>query len=177
MGFKSKGEKAFSMIVTFCAMLIFWVLLSAWIIYIPQHYDLIEISKGIICSLIVTLISHELLVSKRGEKVLLKTLRLIPYLGWELWQIVMANFDVAYRVIHPKMPIDPRIIEFETTLRSDFALTTLANSITLTPGTITILVKPETGKFWVHAIAEKPADALLVDKTMQRKVAHVYMEE
>jgi multicomponent Na+:H+ antiporter subunit E len=74
------------------------------------------------------------------------------------------------------MPIDPRIIEFDTSLRSDFALVTLANSITLTPGTITILVEPERGKFWVHAIAKKPADALLVDKTMQSKVADVYME-
>ena len=106
-----------------------------------------------------------------------KTLRLLLYIPWELWQIVLANFDVAYRVLHPKMPIDPRIIEFDTTLRSDFALTTLANSITLTPGTITIDVEPERGRFLVHAIASKAADALLVDQTMQKKVAHVYMEE
>ena len=167
------------MVVTFCAMFIFWVLLSAWIIHpeYPGHFGLLHITEGIICALIVTVISHELLIPRRGEKVLLKALRLVPYIGWELWQIVLANFDVVYRVLHPKMPIDPRIIEFETTLRSDFSLTTLANSITLTPGTITILVDPEKGKFVVHAIAKKPADALLVDKTMPRKVAHVYMEE
>jgi len=46
----------------------------------------------------------------------------------------------------------------------------------LTPGTITILVEPERGKFWVHAIAKEPADALLVDQTMQRKVANVFIE-
>jgi multicomponent Na+:H+ antiporter subunit E len=56
------------------------------------------------------------------------------------------------------------------------ALTTLANSITLTPGTITIDVEPEEGKFQVHAIAREPAKSLLVDQTMQRKVAHVFME-
>ena len=56
------------------------------------------------------------------------------------------------------------------------SLLTLANSITLTPGTITLLVEPERGKFWVHAIAKEPAHALLVDQTMQRKVAHIFME-
>ena len=175
----SKNEKVFAMVVTFCIMFVFWVLLSAWVSYheTPGHFNLLHVFEGIIAALIVTAISHELLVPWRGEKVLVKSLRLIPYLGWELWQIALANLDVVYRVLHPKMPIDPQVIEFETTLRSDFALTTLANSITLTPGTITILVEPEKGKFVVHAIAKKPADALLVDKTMQRKVAHVYMEE
>lgn len=175
----SKSDKVFSMTVTFCIMFVFWVLLSAWVSYpdSPGHFNLLHVCEGIIAALIVTGISHELLIPEKGEKTLLKSLRLIPYLGWELWQIVLANFDVAYRVLHPKMPIDPRIIEFETTLRSDFALTTLANSITLTPGTITIIVEPEKGKFLVHALAKKAADALLVNKTMQRKVAHVYMEE
>lgn len=174
-----KSEKVFSMVLTFFTMFVFWMLLSAWIIYPdnPGRFHLIHICEGVIASLIVTLISHELLIPRRGEKVLLKTTRIISYIGWELCQIILANFDILYRVAHPKMPIDPRVIEFETTLRSDFALTTLANSITLTPGTITIKVDPEKGKFIVHAIAKKCADALLVEKTMQRKVAHVYMEE
>jgi len=165
----AKPGKAFGILVTFCAMFLFWLLLSG-------HFDTFHLTAGIICSAIVALISHDLLVKGKGEKMLLKSFRFIIYLGWELWQIVLANFDVAYRILHPKMPIDPRIIEFETSLRSDFALVTLANSITLTPGTITILVEPEKGKFWVHAIAKKPADSLLVDKTMQRKVTNVYME-
>jgi len=62
-------------------------------------------------------------------------------------------------------------------LRSDFALVTLANSITLTPGTITIDVDPEKGRYTVHALAKEPADALTVDQTMQKKVGYVFMEE
>lgn len=166
---KGKGGKGFGILVTFCAMFLFWLLLSGF-------FDAFHLIAGVICSAIVALISHDLLVKGKGKKMLLKSFKFVIYLGWELWQIVLANFDVAYRVLHPKMPIDPRIIEFDTSLRSDFALVTLANSITLTPGTITILVDPEKGKFLVHAIAKKPADALLVDKTMQRKVANVYME-
>jgi len=165
------GERAFGILLTFCIMAVFWILLSG-------IFDAFHLISGLVCCAIVSIISHDLLVLVKGknEKKLLKSLRLLIYIPWELWQIVLANIDVAYRVLHPKMPIDPLIIEFETTLRGDFSLITLANSITLTPGTITILVEPERGKFWVHAIAKGPADALLVDQTMQRKVADVFFE-
>lgn len=165
----NRRGKGFGILVTFCIMFLFWILLSGF-------FDAFHLISGVICSAIVALISHDLLVKGRTEKMLLKSYRLLLYIPWELWQIVLANIDVAYRVLHPKMPIDPRIIQFETSLRSDFSLVTLANSITLTPGTITILVEPEKGKFWVHAIAKEPADSLLVDQTMQRKVAHVFIE-
>jgi len=54
-----------------------------------------------------------------------------------LW-IVVANFDVLYRVVHPNLPIRPGIVKVKTTLKTDEAKTFLANSITLTPGTLTI---------------------------------------
>jgi len=168
-GVERKGGKGFGIFVTFCVLFLFWLLLSG-------IFDAFHVGAGVICSVIVALISHDLLVRERGEKVLLKSFRFVIYLGWELWQIALANFDVAYRVLHPRMPIDPLIIEFDTPLRSDFALVTLANSITLTPGTITISVEPERGRFLVHAISKKPADALTVEKTMQNKVADVFME-
>jgi len=161
--------KWFGVAVTFVLMFLFWILLSGM-------FDAFHLISGVICSAIVALISHDLLVKGRDEKMVLKSLRLFRYIPWELWQIVLANIDVAYRVLHPKMPIDPMIIEFETSLRGDFALVTLANSITLTPGTITITVEAEKGKFWVHALAREPADALLADQTMQKKVADVFME-
>lgn len=164
-----RGGKAFGITITFSVMFLFWILLSGL-------FDAFHLISGVICCGIVTLISHDLLVKGKDKKFLTKSLRLLLYIPWEFWQIVLANIDVAYRVLHPRMPIDPGVIEFETSLRGDFALVTLANSITLTPGTITILVEPERGKFVVHAIAKEPGDALLVDQTMQKKVAHVYME-
>ncbi len=171
-----KREKAFSIILTFCVTLIFWLLLSAWNIYLVGHYDLFRLIRGILVALIVTLTMHKLFVPGMGKKVLLKSQRMLFYIPWELYQIWLAAVDVAYRVLGLRT-VDPLIIEFETTLRSDFALITLGNSITLTPGTITIDVEPERGIFVVHAIAKEPADSLTVDQTMQRKVAHVYMEE
>lgn len=177
-----KDGKWFGFLLTFIVMYLFWILLSG-------IFDALHLGAGLICSAIVAFISHDLFV-KEGGLPADKFVRLLKYIPWELWQIVLANLDVVYRVLHPKSfergrpdgsmfgvgPVDPQIIEFETTLRSDFALVTMANSITLTPGTITIIVDPEIGKFWVHAIAKAPGDALLVDQTMQTKVAEVYNE-
>ncbi len=162
--------RLFAITLTFFIMAPFWILLSG-------IFDAFHLISGLICCLIVAFLSNDLLVTRKSQKKLLKSFRLIRYIPWELWQIVLANIDVAYRVLHPKMPIDPRIIEFETTLRGEFSQVTLANSITLTPGTITIEVDPERGKFLVHAIAKEPADALLIDQRMQKRVAHVFMEE
>jgi len=53
-------------------------------------------------------------------------------------EIIKSNIDVAYRVIHPKMPIKPGIVIIKTGLKQDIAKMLLANSITLTPGTFTL---------------------------------------
>jgi multicomponent Na+:H+ antiporter subunit E len=169
-------NRSFKVILTFCTMFIFWLLLSAWTVYLPEPYDFSKYSRGILAALIVTFLTYEMFVPSRGTKVLLKTRRFIPYVGWELWQIYLATIDVTKRVFG-MLDVDPQIIEFDTTLRSDFALVAFANSITLTPGTITIDVEPEKGRFIVHAISKAPADSLTVDQTMQKKVGYVFLEE
>ena len=63
---------------------------------------------------------------------------LLIYLAVLAWEIAKANLDVAYRVVHPKMPIKPGIVIIRTGLKSDIAKMILANSITLTPGTFTL---------------------------------------
>jgi len=63
---------------------------------------------------------------------------LIIYISIFLWTLVRANIDVARRVLSPSLPIDPGIVEVETHLQSDLGKLLLANSITLTPGTLTV---------------------------------------
>lgn len=145
-------------------MFMFWILLSGF-------FDKMHLSLGIICSAIVAFFSHDLLI---GSVDLKKAVNFIIYIPWIIYQIVLANIDVAYRVLHPKMPIDPKIITFKTKLISDLSLTTLANSITLTPGTITVDIKD--GVYYVHAVATKSADDLLSGE-MENRVANVYMED
>ena len=62
---------------------------------------------------------------------------LMHLISLSFW-VVVANFDVLYRVLHPNLPIRPGIVKVKTSLKSDEAKTFLANSITLTPGTLTI---------------------------------------
>jgi multicomponent Na+:H+ antiporter subunit E len=72
------------------------------------------------------------------------------------YECVKANLDVAYRVVHPKMPIKPGIVAVRTTLRSDVGKLMLANSITLTPGTLTLEVSEEY--LFIHWINVETTD-------------------
>lgn len=81
----------------------------------------------------------------------------IVYLFVFIWECVKANFDVAYRVLHPAMPIRPGIVKVKTTLKSDFAKTLLANSITMTPGTITVdIIGDYMYIHWIYVRSEDP---------------------
>jgi multicomponent Na+:H+ antiporter subunit E len=102
-------------------------------------------------------------------------LRLLAYLPWLLWQIVLSGLHVAYVVLHPKMPIQPGFIRFRTALPHPLAQLTLATSITLTPGTVTIDVQGD--EFVVHALTAATAQALDPpggNGDMQRWVAAIY---
>jgi len=76
---------------------------------------------------------------------------MLCYIPYFIYYCVKANLDVAYRVIHPQLPIRPGIIKVRTDLESEMAKTFLANSITLTPGTLTVDIVGQD--FYVHWIA------------------------
>jgi len=184
----NRKDKIFSIITTFVILSLFWLMLSNTLslqlyrlfVYgihkeeLPHFIFLLSLS--LVSIVIVTITSHQLFIGGKIENFTRKIVRFLCFIPWELYQIVLANLDVVYRVIHPKMPMNPRIIEFDSGLKSDFALTTLANSITLTPGTITINID-KNGRFLVHAIGKKPADSLLLGRKLQKKVAYVFMED
>jgi len=72
------------------------------------------------------------------------------YIFYFLWQLLKANLDVAFRVLHPRLPIEPGIVRVKTNLKTPLGRLLLANSITLTPGTITVESKGDD--FYVHWI-------------------------
>jgi len=74
----------------------------------------------------------------------------LVYIPMLFYYIIKANLEVAYIVLHPELPIRPGIVRVKTELKSESARTVLANSITLTPGTFTVDVKPETGEMFIH---------------------------
>lgn len=93
------------------------------------------------------------------------SLRPVPYAAMYLatfvWELLTANVDVAYRVLAPSMPIDPAVMEVPLRIESDLAITTLANSITLTPGTLTMDYDPDRNALYVHSIDGTDRDAIL----------------
>ncbi len=88
------------------------------------------------------------------------------YTPWLVWQIVVANIDVARRVWHPELPIDPRMFRLPHSLKTPYGVSTYINSITLTPGTVTVDVGED--EFLIHALTKEAADDLLTDAMHDR---------
>lgn len=150
-----------SFVITSIIMFLFWILLSG-------EFTFVLILSAVVSSLLVAYLSHDLLIGDIDIRLAaIKIYRFIKYLPWILWQIVLSNKDLVYRTLHPKMPIEPVVIEFDTPLRTEMGITILANSITLTPGTVTLEANSK-GRFIVHAIAKEPADSLLAGDMQAR---------
>jgi multicomponent Na+:H+ antiporter subunit E len=156
--------------ITFIILFFFWMHLSG-------KFDIFHLTLGVISCALVSRSSGDLLFRQKTVRstYLWQIFRFLKYLPWLLYQIVLANIHVAYLVLHPKMLtlIDPHIIRFKVKLKTDMGLTTFGNSITLTPGTITVLI--HEGLFYVHAINQKVADDLLTGE-MEDRVTQIYEE-
>ncbi|MFC4549412.1 MULTISPECIES: Na+/H+ antiporter subunit E [Halorussus] len=83
------------------------------------------------------------------------------YVGVFLKELLTANLDVAYRVLAPSMPIEPDVVAVPLRVQTDAAITTIANSITLTPGTLTMDYDEETNTLYVHGITGRNREAIL----------------
>lgn len=86
-----------------------------------------------------------------------------------LWEMTKANFHVASIVLRPTCPVKPGIVKIKTGLTRDVALTILGNSITLTPGTFTVDVNPETKELYIHCIEVKSTDLAENTKTIGQR--------
>ena len=99
--------------------------------------------------------------------------RSVLYTPWLLWQIVLSNLHVAYLVLHPRLPVEPSLVEFKTSLHSESAQVLLAQSITLTPGTVTVDVS--NGRFMVHCLSTKSRQGMM-EGDIQRKIGGIFSE-
>ena len=165
---KKPGSAFFSFIITCIFMFATWVILSG-------KFDPLLLGLGLFSSVLVAWFFHDLLFAGATMKQAGVFVRFCRYMPWLVMEIIRANFHILYLVFHPRMLhlIDPHIVQFQTGLKSDIAITTLANAITLTPGTVTITANSEGG-FRVHSIDRKSAEGL--PGVMRDRVAHVYGE-
>jgi multicomponent Na+:H+ antiporter subunit E len=147
--------------VAFCALLAFWLLLSG-------HYTAFLLAAGVGSSVAVLWAGRRMeVVDPEGVPVDLWR-GVYSYWPWLTWQILKSAWDVTKIILHPRLPISPTLVRFRPLQRSVVGLVTHANSITLTPGTITIEARP--GEFLVHGLTRASAEGA-VDSEMDRRVA------
>lgn len=136
------------MLSLFVICLVFWLLLSG-------HGDVFHVTAGAAAAALVVWLNR---ADGTIGAVLQALPRLALHLPWLVAKIVRANLDVARRVLDPRLPIEPAVHRIHAPLRNDTAMTTLANSITLTPGTVTLDVEGEV--LVVHALTASAAQEL-----------------
>lgn len=150
-----------SKLVFFIIAFILWLLLT-WSIEYPR------LLVGIAVAIIAMLMYGAIFTSDPKKFANpLRYLRFIYYIPIFFYHCIKANFDVMYRVIHPERPIKPGIVKVKTSLRSDIAKTFLANSITLTPGTMAVDVDGEylyIHWIWVEDTEVEKATKLIPEK-------------
>ncbi len=150
----------------------FLLLFGAWVLF-SGHLDAVHLAYGLVCAALVAAVSYDLLLPPTATPVTpAVALRAIGFVPWLLWQVLLANLHVVYLIVRPSA-VHPQVVRFRTKLRSDLAKVTLGNSITLTPGTITMEIHDD--EFIVHALSDKVADDLR-DGDMERHVARLFGE-
>lgn len=135
----------------------------------------LDLSHAAFClgsSLLVTLVASHMLFPERVEKGLIRrSVRFATYVMWLLREVVLANIHLIRLALHPRMrrAIDPHMVKMKVGLEKDVSITALSNSITLTPGTITVLY--EDGWILVHAIDERAAQGIA---SMAKRIRRVF---
>lgn len=157
--------------------IIFLISLGFWLVFSGQ-LDALHLGAGVLSAALVAVLARDLAgigtrLDARGRRVPVFTFsvhwgRFAVYLVWLLGQVIVANLQVAFIVLHPRLPISPTVVRFRTHLPGDLGRTTFGNSITLTPGTITLDV--EDDQFVVHALTRAGAEQMLT-RAMELQVA------
>jgi multicomponent Na+:H+ antiporter subunit E len=139
------------------AFVLHWLILFGFWLVLSGMFDAFHAGAGIACTGAVAYASRSLalvdLGAGRGAARPLAVLswrRVLPYTAWLLGEIAKANWQVLRIVLDPRLPIDPALIRLRSRVVSDLGATLFANSITLTPGTITVQVSSD--EFLVHAL-------------------------
>lgn len=150
----------FRSLVFLLSIYAFWLLLSG--MYVP-----FLLLAGAGSAIAVYVVARRMnIVDEEGFPTQLAWRAFVSYWPWLGGEILKSGWDVSKRILDPRLPISPTLVEFSPTQRTDIGLVIHANSITLTPGTIAVEVEP--GRFLVHALTCE-ASAGLAGSEMDRR--------
>ena len=159
------GSTLVHKLAMFVVLFGFWMVLSG-------RTETKFIVYGLITAIVTTWVTYPLLLVPHKAVSIPK---FIMYFFWLMWQLVLANIDVLLATTAQELDIDPKVVRFYFRADNPMASVVLANSITLTPGTVTINVTDD-GLYEIHALT-KGAAAGVLDGSMQKKVADLYGEK
>lgn len=142
------------------SMYILWLLLSG-------HYVPLLLSLGVASCAFIVWLMHRMDAIDHESFPLHLSARGMAYWPWLLWEIVKSNVTVARIIIDPKLPISPTLVTVRATQKTDVGKVIYANSITLTPGTISVHM--EGDEITVHALTRDGAESF-ADPEMDRRV-------
>lgn len=146
-----------TVVVLFC----FWLLLSG-------IYTAFLVCAGLACAAAVVLFARRMdVIDHEGHPVHLAPRALLAYWPWLLKEIVKSAWDVSKIILHPRLPLSPTLVRVKSTQGTDLGRTVFANSITLTPGTISVEVGNDD--ILVHALTRAAAHSL-AEGEMDRRV-------
>lgn len=143
------------------------VLAVLWLLLSGHYHEPLLFGLGAASVIAVTFIARRMdLVDHEGHPIHL-TWRSLFYWPWLVWEIVKSNYDIALVLIRPRMPIDLSVINVKASQKTDLGRVIFANSITLTPGTVTIALEDDL--LTVHALTTGSAEGLNTGE-MDRRV-------
>ncbi len=135
-----------------------WLVLFATWLLLSGHFEPLLLGFGVLSCAAVVAIMHRMDVLDHETHPVHLTPHVFLYWLWLGWEIVKANWDVLRRVLHPRLPVSPTLVRVKASQPSELGQMIYANSITLTPGTISVDVGG--GEILVHSLTREGADSL-----------------
>lgn len=134
-----------------CILALFWMLLSG-------HTSVLLLTLGLASIILVTWLVSRMDRNDNAPVRMLLSMKFLSYIGWLIWQVIVTNIDVARRIWNPSLPIKPASRKIKVSIKDPLIKTIYANSITLTPGTVTTEIGEDY--FIVHALNVEGLDEL-----------------
>ncbi|MBH53296.1 MAG: hypothetical protein CMI18_02995 [Opitutaceae bacterium] len=156
-------------------IVIFSLLFGIWVVF-SGLIDIFHLTLGFIACLFITLISSDFYFTNRSKGLgnrLTEIAKIPGYLLWLLWEIILSNIHILKLALTPGdiKGLDPSLIRVKTDLKTDYGKYILANSITLTPGTITIDIDGD--ELLIHSISRHTKMGV-EEEIMEQKVSNVF---
>ena len=161
-----------SHVLTFLSLMAFWLIMSGFLDVLHITYGIISVA--IVMAVNIKLKNHRFFNDEMDDLLQLRFGNVLLYVPWILLQMVKSGFHIAYVILQPTSPIEPTIVKFRVDLPSSHAKMILGNSITLTPGTLTINIIGD--EFTVHAITKASYKGIVNDE-MPQKVKGLFIKD